>query len=569
MNNNIQSTKDSRTKANIPPKVARSESRNNLPLDIIEEILSFIGSNDCLLRCAQVSKSWKIVTGTFLRNRSFEIDASVMSFEEMKTSLSLMKALNICNRLSVRNFEYSSIKFSQISKEIPTLHLEYLRLSYIYDTSLIKDYKFSNLRSFKLKTSWNTAMVTSRFNFSIVDENVNDEGFQSLVESGQLTNLTELEVLAVVVDLTLLKNMPNLHNISLTIPFHITLNERDESLKNLLLGNAFKNLTSLTLRSYHFTKQGVKYLASSEFLPNLIKLDLANSIKTEGVGELICKPMKKLEKLNLSSCNVKLADQRLLLKQPYCSNLRHLSLSNNMMGDEGFKLLSTASLLNLSVLRLESCFLTDEAFDNFTTNHKLHNLIELNLNGNSLSVYSLNKIACGKMLKLKTLILTRIHLNDSEDFTDGFLPNLTELRIDGNYNFNHFYTNPLNKFCNMEVMPKLSKLYIGTSVLGSFENFKLENCLNLTFLDMTGASLNDKSMKSFLRCPPPKLTQLLLNFNPKLSDETVSSIINSGLLRTLRKITLCDTSVSKEGYEMLIAAKLGLNVGWREKEEEQ
>ena len=126
-------------------------------------------------------------------------------------------------------------------------------------------------------------------------------------------------------------------------------------------------------------------------LPYLIRLDLSNNRIKSKVRRLLSDIQKPLEYLRLVGCGLMIIDITYLSISHHAQCLQELDLSENNLGlsiPQVITLLKTARM-NLKVLELEECDLTDAHFMSLSTAcvKELTGLMYLNISGNFLSLH--------------------------------------------------------------------------------------------------------------------------------------------------------------------------------------
>jgi len=123
-----------------------------------------------------------------------------------------------------------------------------------------------------------------------------------------------------------------------------------------------EGLRRLTLIRCDIGAQGIIALARSRYLNELTHLRLAGTYLTRATApELLCPVgLPSLRSLDLIDCGITDVDLAVLSRSPLAARLTHLSLADNLLGDEAARILAQlASLAHLDTLDLSKNGLGD------------------------------------------------------------------------------------------------------------------------------------------------------------------------------------------------------------------
>ncbi len=167
-------------------------------------------------------------------------------------------------------------------------------------------------------------------------------------------------------------------NLSLT---DIQLNDND--IKQFLLLK-LKNLEQLNFSKNNIGAIGCFYLSKMNF-PKLIKLILSNNnIKDGGFKNICYINSPKLQFLDINHNNITQNSIVYLKKINFMKELNSLDLGNNLIKDEGIKILCQIELYNLTYLNIENIGMNDLGLSEFTKDNTFFDkLNELNIKNNN------------------------------------------------------------------------------------------------------------------------------------------------------------------------------------------
>ncbi len=132
---------------------------------------------------------------------------------------------------------------------------------------------------------------------------------------------------------------------------------------------------------WNLTPEALQVLAKSQAFPNLVSLELrSNQMGLSEVEALCQNECWQLRSLDLSYCELRSRDARLLARSPLVEQLRSLSLSSNRIGSQGLEALSKSPLLReLRQLDLSFNELTAGKAQALNRGEMLQNLTSLDL----------------------------------------------------------------------------------------------------------------------------------------------------------------------------------------------
>ena len=167
-------------------------------------------------------------------------------------------------------------------------------------------------------------------------------------------------------------------NLSLT---DIQINDND--IKQFLSLN-LKNLEQLNFSKNNIGAIGCFYLSKMNF-PKLIKLILSNNnIKDGGFKNICYINSPKLQFLDINHNNITQNSIVYLKKINFMKELNSLDLGNNLIKDEGIKILCQIQLYNLHYLNIENIEMNDLGLSEFTKDNTFFDkLNELNIKNNN------------------------------------------------------------------------------------------------------------------------------------------------------------------------------------------
>ena len=167
-------------------------------------------------------------------------------------------------------------------------------------------------------------------------------------------------------------------NLSLT---DIQINDND--IKQFLSLN-LKNLEQLNFSKNNIGAIGCFYFSKMNF-PKLIKLILSNNnIKDGGFKNICYINSPKLQFLDINHNNITQNSIIYLKKINFMKELNSLDLGNNLIKDEGIKILCQIELYNLTYLNIENIGMNDLGLSEFTKDNTFFDkLNELNIKNNN------------------------------------------------------------------------------------------------------------------------------------------------------------------------------------------
>ncbi|EFC39986.1 predicted protein [Naegleria gruberi] len=171
--------------------------------------------------------------------------------------------------------------------------------------------------------------------------------------------------------------------------------------------NRFSSLTSLSFYGSKIGDSSLKYLTHSAILPNLTELDLYHNNITDKGMKSICEGNLKLSilKLNLNRVG-DLGFEFLKNSQILKENLKELYMTYNEVTSKGLEILSGMENSRLETLVLVSNRI-ESNITNFCASSLASQLKHLNLSNNLLGNSGVLDICSGNFQSLETLILSK------------------------------------------------------------------------------------------------------------------------------------------------------------------
>lgn len=170
---------------------------------------------------------------------------------------------------------------------------------------------------------------------------------------------------------------------------------RADTLKALKQSKPMAGLTRLSLSGNKELGGHFDELAGWKVLPKLEALALPQTVTADDVRALFPKPSKALRELDVTSAKALLETPAVLLEA--AESLTHLDLGVTSVGDEGFGALAP-SLQNLLELRVNGCSLSDSAIEVLVAKGSTR-LVTLDVSSNKLTDAGVKTLASWKGLE--------------------------------------------------------------------------------------------------------------------------------------------------------------------------
>ena len=215
-----------------------------------------------------------------------------------------------------------------------------------------------------------------------------------------------------------------------------------------LIDFELKNLKFLDLTCNNIQAEGAFYLSQGNF-PNLESLNLNfNKIEDEGMNHISNASFSKLTHLYLFHTGITAEGIKYLVKSIFIDNLIVLSLSENIIGDEGIKILKEHKGMNkLNTINLNSTELTDISL-RYLAEAVLPELKKLNISGNTFTDNGkefANQLI-NKKIQVSYRTISDIEREKQERKKKEMDSHITKTGEPKNINYNFKLKNNLNKY---------------------------------------------------------------------------------------------------------------------------
>lgn len=313
------------------------------------------------------------------------------------------------------------------------------------------------------------------------------------------------------------------------------------------------------LRITRLTEDNVKKVAISPVLKQITELSLENNPLRDKNTKVFFEnaQLSSLKSLDLHTTELSghRAAMTTLARAPFMQQLEMLRISDNPIGDAGFKQLAEIGDGSLRTLYASRLGLTGDSGTFLSESPFFANLEILDIHGNWLGDAGVALMAGGGNPTLKELDLSSNEIGDWGVEQLASFPRVSRLRK-LNLMANHIGSSGVVALAESPYLTCLEELELGrgsqASDIGAIAIARSRSMGNLIMLDLDGNGIGPEGVRALASSPHMKKLQHLYLSENDLGSAGARAIADSEHLRQLRSLMIVNCDIGDEGCKALM-----------------